>query len=317
MLSTTIPECPPGLLARARELPPIRTAVVNAGTPLVMTSARMATDEGLIEPVLVGDASDIRRVARDIGWDISEIRLVHVAGEANAAACSVSLARHGEVGALMKGHLHTDDLMRAVLNRDEGLRAERRISHVFHMTVPGNDSPLCITDAVINILPSVSEKIDIARNAASLLHALGNSNPKIALLSGSESPSPKMPSSIEAREIAQLAAEGGVEGAEVDGPLSFDIAVSVEAARIKDASGNVAGNADILLVPNVEAGNFMFKQMVYFQGATAAGLVLGGLVPIMLTSRADPPVARMASAALAAICAAHFALQKPSGSPAN
>lgn len=307
MLSTTPPECPPGLLAKARELPATTTAIVNAGTPLAMDSARMAVDEGLIDPVLVGEPGQIRRIAEDMGWDIGGIRIVQASSETEAAACSVSLARHGEVGALMKGHVHTDDLVRAVLHRDRGLRTGRRLSHVFHMTIPGTDTPLCITDAVINILPTASDKIDIARNAVKLMHALGKPTPRIAVLSGTEVPSVQMPSSVEAAEIAARAAKGEIEGAVVAGPLSFDIAVSPDAARIKGTDSAVAGNADVLLVPNVEAGNFLFKQMVYFMSATAAGIVLGATVPIILTSRTDPAVARLASAALVSVYAAHGA----------
>lgn len=303
MLSSTPPECPPALLAQARGLAPIPTAIVNAGTPIAMQSARLAAEEGLIEPVLVGDAGDIRRIAGELNWDIDGVRVESATNEVDAAQRSVALAGNSEVGALMKGHVHTDDLLRAVLNRDSGLRTGRRLSHVFHMTVPGNEKALCITDAVVNVLPSVAEKVDIARNAIELLHSIGIADPAIALLSGSEVATPSMPSSVDADEIAKLAAAGEFEGARVSGPLSFDMAVSSEAARTKGVTDDVAGNADVLLVPNVEAGNFLFKQLVYFNSATAAGIVLGASVPIMLTSRADPAVARLAFAALAAVYA--------------
>ena len=301
MRTEALPEWPLPLLARASKSPPVRTAVVNAGTPLAMDSARLAKDEGLIEPVFVGQAEKIEQLAQEMSWSLEDLRIVPASSEIEAASFAVSLARHGEVDALMKGHVHTDDLMRAVLNRDNGLRTGTRLSHVFHMTMPDSERVLCITDAVINVLPSIREKLDIARNVVGLMHALGISNPAIALLSGTEVATPQMPSSIDAEEITRLATTGEIEGARISGPLSFDMAVSKEAARIKGATCDVAGQADVLLVPNVEAGNFMFKQMVYFMGSTAAGIVLGASVPIMLTSRADPAVARVASAALASI----------------
>ncbi|MBJ89646.1 MAG: phosphate acetyltransferase [Woeseia sp.] len=304
MLSEAQPECPLHLLAKARNYPPVSTAVVNAGTSLAMDSARLAADEGLIKPILVGRIKTIERLAREINWNLEDVRLVSCSTESEASSIAVSLARNGEAGALMKGHVHTDDLMRAVLKKDEGLYSGTRLSHVFHMTVPNSDKVLCITDAVINILPSVHEKIDIARNAVGLMHSLGNLNPAIALLSGTEVANSKMPSSIDAEEINRLAASGEIEGGRISGPLSFDIAVSKEAAKIKGVACDVAGQADVLVVPNIEAGNFLFKQMVYFMSATAAGIVLGATVPIMLTSRADPPAARLASAALASIYSA-------------
>ena len=201
----------------------------------------------------------------------------------------------------MKGHLHTGTLMRAVLNREKGLRTEHCLSHVFHMTLPGGDMPLCITDAAINVLPNIEQKLHIARNAIELLHALGNSNPKVALLSGSEVVTPSMPSSVEAAEIAKRASSIGWDDAIVDGPLAFDLAVSPQAAAAKGITSPVAGEADVILVPNLETGNALFKLMVHFMSATAAGIVLGAKVPLVLTSRADPAAAGLASAALAAI----------------
>ncbi len=269
-----------------------------------MESVRAASNHALITPVLVGDAVAIASAAANIGWDIRNYEIVEAGDEDEAARRSVALAHDGKVAALMKGHVHTDVLMQAVVDRKHGVRLRQRPSHVFYMTVAGEDRPLCITDAVINVAPKVRQKIDIALNAAQLLHALGNSNPKIALLSATESPRPQLPSSMEAAAVAERARNGEIPGATVDGPMSFDIAVSGQAARIKGVSSPVAGAADILLVPNVEAGNILFKQMVYFMSATAAGLVVGASVPITLTSRADPPEARLASAALASIYAA-------------
>lgn len=292
MLSKIPFEFPPYLTKRAAGLSPLPMAVAGAGHPLVMDSARRATEGGFVEPVLVGDADGINEIARQIGWDISGIRLVPADGERQAAETAASLARGGEVAALMKGHVHTDTLMRAILTRNAGLRTDRRVSHIFHMTVPGRDRVIHITDAAVNVQPGVAEKLDIVLNAVDLAQNLGMETPKVAMLSGAETVNPAMPSSVEADEVVRLANSGAVKGAIVDGPFGFDNAVSPEAARIKGVDSPVAGQADILVVPNLEAGNFLFKQMVYFMSATAAGIVLGAKVPVVLTSRADPPEAR-------------------------
>lgn len=301
MLSKIPFEFPPYLTKRAAGLSPLPMAVAGAGHPLVMDSARRATEGGFVEPVLVGDADGINEIARQIGWDISQIRLVPADGERQAAETAASLARGGEVAALMKGHVHTDTLMRAILTRNAGLRTDRRVSHIFHMTVPGRDRVIHITDAAVNVQPGVAEKLDIVLNAVDLAQNLGMETPKVAMLSGAETVNPAMPSSVEADEVVRLANSGAVKGAIVDGPFGFDNAVSPEAARIKGVDSPVAGLADILVVPNLEAGNFLFKQMVYFMSATAAGIVLGAKVPVVLTSRADPPEARLAAAAIASI----------------
>ncbi len=301
MLSKIPFEFPPYLTKRAAGLSPLPMAVAGAGHPLVMDSARRATEGGFVEPVLVGDADGINEIARQIGWDISQIRLVPADGERQAAETAASLARGGEVAALMKGHVHTDTLMRAILTRSAGLRTDRRVSHIFHMTVPGRDRVIHITDAAVNVQPGVAEKLDIVLNAVDLAQNLGMETPKVAMLSGAETVNPAMPSSVEADEVVRLANSGAVKGAIVDGPFGFDNAVSPEAARIKGVDSPVAGQADILVVPNLEAGNFLFKQMVYFMSATAAGIVLGAKVPVVLTSRADPPEARLAAAAIASI----------------
>ncbi|MGX5220471.1 bifunctional enoyl-CoA hydratase/phosphate acetyltransferase [Pseudomonas segetis] len=301
MLSTIAHECPAFLLNRAKTLPRVVTAVVNPVNTLSLSSARQACDEGLIEPILVGDVGQIQQLAEQLDWDLHGLRIVPAADEAHSAALSCALAGKGEAGALMKGHLHTDTLLRAVLKRDAGLRTASRLSHVFHMTLPGSDKALCITDAVINVQPSIIDKVHIARNAIQLMHALGYDSPRMAILSGTDEVSSSMPSSQDAAELTKLAAIGAISGARVEGPLGFDNAISSEAARIKGISGQVSGNADILLVPNLESGNFLFKQMVYFMSATAAGLVLGAAVPIILTSRADPLEARLASCALSSI----------------
>ena len=301
MLSTIPPECPAFLLDRAKALPRVVTAVVNPVNLLSLSGAKRACDEGLIEPVLVGDQGRIRALADVLDWDLHDLRIQHVSDEVQCAETACMLAGSGTAQALMKGHLHTDVLLRAVLKREVGLRSASRLSHVFHMTLPGSNKALSITDAVINVQPTIVDKIHIARNAIELMHALGYEKPRMAVLSGTEEVVASMPSSKDAAELAKLATIGALGDACVEAPLAFDNAVSLEAARIKGIGGEVAGNADILLVPNLEAGNFLFKQMVYFMSATAAGLVLGARVPIILTSRADPLEARLASCALSSI----------------
>lgn len=305
MLSTLAPECPAFWLDRAKALPRVVTAVVNPVNPLSLSSAKRACDEGLIEPVLVGDQLKIRSLAEELDWDLQDLRVLHASDEQQCAEVACMQAGGGSAEAIMKGHLHTDTLLRAVLKREVGLRTASRLSHVFHMTLPGSDKALSITDAVINVQPTIIDKIHIARNAIEMMHALGYEKPRMAVLSGTEEVTRSMPSSQDAAELAKLAVLGILGEACIEGPLAFDNAVSLEAARIKGIGGEVAGNADILLVPNLEAGNFLFKQMVYFMGATAAGLVLGARVPIMLTSRADPVEARLASCALASIVIDH------------
>jgi phosphate acetyltransferase len=272
---------------------------------MVMTSAKLATEHNLIEPILVGDSSAINSIAATINWDIGKFTVVGVGSEIKAAKLGMSLARSGEVLALMKGHIHSETLMHEALQRKQGIRLKRRPSHAFYMTVPGNEQGICITDAVINVLPRVKQKIEIARNVIELMHALGNPRPRIALISGTEVSTPEMPSSMDAAEVVKEVENGSLPGAEIAGPMALDVAVSEQAATIKGVDNAVAGKADVLLVPNLEAGNILFKQMVYSMSATAAGLVLGMKVPIMLTSRADPPEARLASAALASVYAAH------------
>ena len=303
LLSSAPVECPPFLLEKASECQPMTMAVANATTPLVLESARDAHELGLIEPVLVGRFNDVRDAAELIDWDVSDVPIEFAGDEEHAVAVSVALAASGDVNGLMKGNVHTDVLMRAAVNRHSGLRTDRLMSHVFHMTVPDSDRALCITDAVLNVLPTAKQKAEIARNAVSLLLAIGYEKPKVALLSASETASSAMPSSLDAAELAQQADQGSFPNATVEGPMAFDLAVSEEAARIKEFSSVVAGNADILLVPNIETGNALFKMMVHFMSAAAAGIVLGAKVPIVLTSRADPVAARLASLALACIYA--------------
>lgn len=302
MLSQRPFECPAALLAQAQALPPIATAIANAGAALPMESARMACEAEIIEPLLVGDTNAIAAEAERMGWNISGLRIVPAANESEAADTAAALCRDDEARVLMKGHLHTDAFMLGMLKRDSGLRTGRRLTHVFHMTVPDDDAVLLITDAAVNVAPDVSTRIQAAKSAVDLAHALGIDHPKVAILSATEEVTPKMPSSLEAAEIADRARQE-LHGAEIHGPLAFDLAVSPEAAAVKGIDDPVAGNADILLVPNIETGNALFKMMVYFMSACAAGIVLGAKVPAILTSRADPPEARLASAAIASILA--------------
>jgi phosphotransacetylase len=258
-----------------------------------------AAREGLIIPILVGPEAKIRAVAGSEKLDISAFRLVPVAHSHAAAAEAVAMARRGEVEALMKGSLHTDELMHEVVAPQTGLTTGRRISHVYLFDVAAYPRPLMITDAAINIAPDLDEKRDICQNAIDLAHVLGIARPKVAILSAVETVTGKLRSTLDAAALCKMADREQIKGAELDGPLAFDNAISIEAARTKDIVSSVAGQADILLVPDLEAGNMLAKQLTFFDGADGAGIVLGARLPIILTSRADPPRTRLASAALA------------------
>ncbi len=305
MLSTEPFELPAALIAQAQTNDPVAMAVVGADHPVALDSAKQATEAGLIIPTLVGNDAIIRKLGDDAGWDLSNVQIINAEPEGPTANAAAALASRGEVQALMKGQIHTDALMRGVLNRDAGLRTDRRVSHVFHMTVPGSDKALMITDGAVNVAPDERTMMDIVHNAVGLAHALGYEAPKVAMLSGSESVMEGMPSTVLAARIVERAKAGEVESAHVDGPYALDNAVSPAAAELKGITGPVAGQADILAVPNIEMGNGLFKMMVYFRSALAAGIVLGAKVPIVLTSRADPPEARLAATAIAQIRAAY------------
>lgn len=300
MLSDQPFELPQALMERARALPAASMAVAGADHPVALESAKQATEAGLIIPTLVGVKAEIARIADDIGWDLDNVAIVDAEPEAPTAAAAAALASSGDVQALMKGQIHTDTLMRAVLNRDAGLRTVRRVSHVFHMTAPGADRAIMITDGAINVAPDERTMMDIVASAVGLAHALGIARPKVALLSGSESVMESMPSTLLADAVKKRAATE-IDHADIDGPFALDNAVSPSAAQLKGIGGPVAGHADILAVPNIEMGNALFKALVYFRSALAAGVVLGAKVPIVLTSRADPPEARLAAAAIAQI----------------
>lgn len=299
MLSTQAFEVPAAQIVKAGKGKAKRAAVAGADTPVVQHSARSAHDAGLIEPVLIGDAAAIRSTATEIDWDISTFEIVKTDSENGTSAKAVELAHNGDVEILMKGSVHTDALMRAVVDKEKGLRTDQRMSHIFQMTFPGTEQVLYVTDAALNVAPNIAQRMDITRNAVAAMAKFGISKPKVAILSALEVASPTVPSSMDAAEIAELAMSGGVENAIVEGPLSLDLAVSPEAVKIKGLKSNVAGQADLIVVPTIETGNTLFKTLVYFRSATAAGLVLGAKVPIVLTSRADPPEARLTSCALA------------------
>jgi len=292
-----------GIVLAARRPRPLSTVLVGAGGITALEGARRAHDAGLITPILVGRPETVHDLAAVVGWDISAIRLVPADDDDEAAATSVSLVRAGEAAALMKGHLHTDVLLRAVLDKTHGLRTGRRLTHVFHMTFDARFKPLLITDAAVNVAPDHRTLCDIVLNAADLARLLGEACPRIAMISGTEEVTASMPSSGRAGQVVDELRAMLRNQAELDGPLALDNAVSADAARLKGISGNVAGQADILVMPNIETGNALFKAMVFFQGAVAAGVVLGAKVPIMLNSRSDPPDARLVSAALASLYA--------------
>jgi phosphotransacetylase len=287
------------MMLAAPDAAPLPTALVAANTALALAGAKGATERGLIVPVLVGDPVQIQAAARALDWDISRFTIVAADDEIAAAEASVCLAREGSVRALMKGHVHTDVLLRAVLNKERGLRRDRRLTHVFHMSMGTLPRPVLISDAAINVAPDYDTLRDVTLNAIDLAHALGVDVPKVAILSATEISSDAVPSSKRAADLANELSRTLDVRADVAGPLALDNAVSTEAALIKGIGGPVAGQADVLVVPTIEAGNMLFKALVQFAGGVAAGVVLGAAVPIMLTSRADPAEARLASAALA------------------
>ena len=292
-------------IERAKALPTLPTAVVHPCSPEAIAAAIEAKLEGLIEPVLVGPPHKIAAAAEKAGVSIDGLRIETTEHSHAAASRAVELASAGAVHALMKGSLHTDELLGAVVAAQSGLRTDRRISHVYVLDVPAYPKPLIVTDAAINILPSLDQKRDICQNAIDLMHVLGVPEPLVAILAAVETVNPAMPATLDAAALTVMAARGQITGAKIDGPLAFDNAINLDAARIKDIVSPVAGRADVLVVPNLEAGNMLAKQLIYLAGADAAGLVLGARVPIILTSRADTLRVRLVSAALAKLVAGH------------
>ncbi|MCT2400738.1 bifunctional enoyl-CoA hydratase/phosphate acetyltransferase [Novosphingobium mangrovi (ex Huang et al. 2023)] len=298
---------------------PVPTAVAHPCSASALTAAVEAAEAGLIEPLLVGPEARIRAAAEEADKDISPFRIVPALHSHDAAEKAVGLVRTGEAALLMKGSLHTDELMGAVVSRVSGLRTERRISHAYVMDVPGHTDPLIITDAAINIAPGLMEKADIIRNAIDLAHVIGIAEPKVAILSAVETINPAIPTTLEAAALCKMAHRGQITGGLIDGPLAFDNAISEAAAKEKGIVSPVAGKAEILVVPDLEAGNMLAKQLTFLGGADAAGVVLGARVPIILTSRADSLRTRLASCAIAAMLARASTLAAPGlpeGAPA-
>ena len=292
------------LVARAQEQPPVPTAVVHPCDEVSLSGAVEGAKLGLIAPILVGPEARIRDTALRAGLDISPYDILDAEHSHDAAAKAVALVRAGKAEALMKGSLHTDELMAAVVARETGLRTARRISHCFIMDVPGHADALIITDAAVNIAPSLEEKVDIIQNAIDLAHALGAPEARVAILSAMETVNPKVPSTIEAAALCKMADRGQITGGILDGPLALDNAISPEAVAVKKIKSPVGGRANILIVPDLEAGNMLAKSLALLAAADGAGIVLGARVPIILTSRADELLTRLASCAVASLLAA-------------
>ncbi|MEZ5690531.1 MAG: bifunctional enoyl-CoA hydratase/phosphate acetyltransferase [Rickettsiales bacterium] len=291
------------LLNKARELEPLKTAVVHPVDILSLSGAVEAAQMGIIEPVLVGNEEKIRKVADDAHIDLSKYRIVSTEHSHLAADTAAKMARDGEVEALMKGKIKTSELIEAVLKKENGLRSERRLSHVFVLDVPSYPKPLFLTDAAINIAPNLMDKKDIVQNVVDLFHCLGLGIPKVAILAAVETVNEKMPATIDATALCKMAERGQIKDAIIDGPLAFDNAISKESADIKEIRSDVAGNADILVVPDIESGNMLYKQLRYFSGIRGASIVMGAKVPIILTSRSSDVENRVISSALAMIYA--------------
>jgi phosphate acetyltransferase len=295
----------PQFIERCKALPAITTAVIWPLSDVSLRGAVEAANEGLILPILIGDEARIRALAAELKVDISSCTVVHADTERKAAEQGVSLCRAGSAQALMKGSLHTDDLMRAALKGDTGLRGPRRVSHVFVMDTPAYDRTLLIADAVVNIEPELEDKVNIIQNTIDLAHILGIPKPKVAILSAVETVNPKIKSTLDAAALCKMADRGQITGGILDGPLAFDTAVSAKAAKIKGLVSAVAGQADVLIVPDLVSGNTLAKQLEYLGGAEMAGIIVGARVPIILTSRADSAETRLASCAVAALM--HYA----------
>ncbi|MEP1767329.1 MAG: bifunctional enoyl-CoA hydratase/phosphate acetyltransferase [Sulfitobacter sp.] len=298
------------LIKATSPLDPVRTAVVQPCDALSLEGALTAGAKGVITPVLIGPKAKIQATAADLGANIDDLEIIDTPHSHAAAETAVAMARAGEVDMLMKGKLHTDELLKPVVNKATGLRSERRISHVFVLDVPNYSKPLLISDAAINIFPDLQAKRDITQNAIDLAQALGIELPKVALLSAVETVTPSIPSTLDAAGLCKMAERGQITGGALDGPLAFDNAISQSAAETKGIVSPVAGQADILIVPDLEAGNMIAKQLVYLAGAEAAGVVLGARVPIVLTSRADGIMSRLASAAISQLFVHHKSMAK-------
>jgi len=303
-LSKSKPVCPPELLQKAQALPPSVVAIAGADAKLPMSAAKEATDAGIMKPLFTGNLDEIQRLADDLAWDISRYKLINTKGEESAAAAAAQVCGQGQADVMMKGQVHTDTFVRAALSREYGLRTDQKLVHIFHITAPGGGRPLLLTDAAVNVNPTI-ETLQIATRAAvTMSRTLGTVKPSVAYLSATESPIPSVPSAVAARELSNWA-KANISDAEFSGPLAFDLILSKQAAGIKNMGDDpVAGAADIIVVPDIVSGNSIFKALVYLSGGCAAGIVTGAAVPLLLTSRADTAAARLASVALAGIMAA-------------
>ena len=296
MLSNKKIICPNNLISVAKKKGTIDAAIVNAGEIFPMESVHKAVQHNLINPTFIGNENEIKKYAEKLKWNISKYKIINEKDENSTAPIAAKLAGEGKVKIIVKGHIHTDVLMKAVLKRDLNLIGKKRLSHVWHMTLDKDDKPFIITDGVVNVLPKLEVKMHILRNAVDFANKIGISRPKVSVLSATEEVIESVPSSIEANLITKRAKEENIN-ADVFGPLAFDNSVSKKSAAIKKIKNEVAGNTDILLVPNVETGNALVKMMIYFMGACAAGVVLGGKTPVVITSRSDEAEARLASIA--------------------
>ena len=300
MLSNKEIICPNNLLDVAHKKKGVKVAVVNAGKPLPMLSIQDAVNENLIEPIFIGDKKEILKCADDLQWDISQYEIIDEPIENNTAKIAAKLASEDKVKIIVKGHIHTDILMKEVLKREYNLLGKTRLSHIWHMTIEKDDKPLIITDGALNVLPNIKTKMHILKNVINFSHRIGTLRPKVAVLSATEEVLESVPSSLDAAELTKLAKDENLE-ADVFGPLAFDNSISKKSSAIKGIKNMVAGEADVLLVPSVETGNGLVKMMIYFMGACAAGVVVGGKVPVVITSRSDEAQARLASIAAAVV----------------
>jgi phosphotransacetylase len=300
MLSNKEIVCPNNLLDYAHQKKGVKAGIVNAGKPLPMLSVQDAVKENLIDPIFIGDKKEIIKCAEDLKWDISKFEIIDEPVENNTAAIAAKLASQNKIRIIVKGHIHTDILMKEVLKREYDLLGKTRLSHIWHMTIGKNDKPLIITDGALNVQPNVKTKMHILKNVINFSNRIGIERPKVAVLSATEEVLDSVPSSKDAAEITKLAKDENLN-ADVFGPLAFDNSISKKSAAIKGIKNNVAGLADVLLVPSVETGNGLVKMMIYFMGACAAGVVVGGKVPVVITSRSDEAQARLASIAAAVV----------------
>ena len=300
MLSNKEIVCPNNLLDHAHKKKAVKAAIVNAGLPLPMISVQDAVNENLITPIFIGDKDKIIKCAEDLKWDISSYEIINESIENNTAAIAAKLASEDKIKIIVKGHIHTDILMKEVLKREYNLLGKTRLSHIWHMTITKEDRPLIITDGALNVLPNVKTKMHILKNVINFSNRIGIDRPKVSILSATEEILDSVPSSLDADEITKLAIKDNLK-ADIFGPLAFDNSISKKSAAIKGVKNIVAGEADVLLVPSVETGNALVKMMIYFMGACAAGVVVGGKVPIVITSRSDGAKARLASIAAAVV----------------